>query len=286
MAHSPGEETWSFSGVLSEGPNDFTVIAVDASLNESPSDGIAITLDTVPPQVVSASAGNSRSVRATFSEAMANTADLVDPTFYTFEGGGVPLATEGVVRASDTLVEVTVNPMTDKAEYTLVVATASPTDLAGNHVDPAANRASFAGVNPDDPDSDGDGMPDSFESAHGLDLDDPGDADDDPDGDGATNLEEYLAGTDPTDSGSVFRIIEPCEEDGTNFLKWLSPHSDPSLPPIGVERSTDLMSGWVLADGQVARSADGTNRWAESYAPAGGIPVFYRIAATNRTFTP
>ncbi|TWT97673.1 hypothetical protein Pla108_18250 [Botrimarina colliarenosi] len=41
-------------------------------------------------------------------------------------------------------------------------------------------------------DADGDGLPGEWESAHGLDPADPGDAATDPDGDGYTNLEDYL----------------------------------------------------------------------------------------------
>lgn len=50
-------------------------------------------------------------------------------------------------------------------------------------------------------DSDGDGMPDGWEVSHGL---NPlvKDADGDADSDGFTNLEEYLAGTDPKDPRS------------------------------------------------------------------------------------
>jgi hypothetical protein len=48
-----------------------------------------------------------------------------------------------------------------------------------------------------DSDDDGDGIPDEWEEAYNLDPMDPTDADLDPDGDGRTNLEEYLAGTDP-----------------------------------------------------------------------------------------
>ncbi|MGC8990187.1 MAG: lamin tail domain-containing protein, partial [Verrucomicrobiia bacterium] len=54
-----------------------------------------------------------------------------------------------------------------------------------------------------EPDSDRDGMPDSWEIANQLDPHDPADAGIDSDADGLTNLEEYLAGTLPHDPQSV-----------------------------------------------------------------------------------
>jgi subtilisin family serine protease len=48
-----------------------------------------------------------------------------------------------------------------------------------------------------DPDDDNDQMPDEWEIANGLNPVNPSDAAADPDGDGATNLAEYLGGTDP-----------------------------------------------------------------------------------------
>ena len=47
-------------------------------------------------------------------------------------------------------------------------------------------------------DSDGDGMPDEWETKYRLDPKDPGDATQDKDRDGYTSVEEYLNGTDPT----------------------------------------------------------------------------------------
>ncbi|MDI6917668.1 MAG: right-handed parallel beta-helix repeat-containing protein [Thermoplasmatales archaeon] len=51
-------------------------------------------------------------------------------------------------------------------------------------------------------DTDGDGMPDTWENMYGLNPKDAGDATLDADGDGYTNLQEYQKGTDPTDATS------------------------------------------------------------------------------------
>jgi hypothetical protein len=55
-------------------------------------------------------------------------------------------------------------------------------------------------------DSDGDGLPDEWEMACGLNPTNAGDAILDGDGDGLPNRQEYLAGTDPTDSQSYLRV--------------------------------------------------------------------------------
>jgi hypothetical protein len=46
-------------------------------------------------------------------------------------------------------------------------------------------------------DSDGDGMPDDWEKAHGLNPNDPSDANGDLNGDGYTNIEKFINGLDP-----------------------------------------------------------------------------------------
>lgn len=66
-----------------------------------------------------------------------------------------------------------------------------------------------------DRDSDGDGMPDGWEDQYGFNPMNPDDAYADADADGFTNLEEFLAGTDPQDPKSMpdfvtkLRLAEP-----------------------------------------------------------------------------
>lgn len=82
----------------------------------------------------------------------------------------------------------------------VVSVTSFETDLApGNNR--ATNVITITG------DNDRDGLPDSWESSHGLSSSDASDANQDPDGDGATNLQEFIAGTDPQNPASVLKVF-------------------------------------------------------------------------------
>ncbi len=78
-------------------------------------------------------------------------------------------------------------------------------------------------------DGDGDGMPDQWELMYGLNPKDPSDAGEDADGDGLTNLQEYLAMTNPLNpdmDGDGFSDFEELIYGQNPFQKATSPFTD------------------------------------------------------------
>ncbi len=70
-------------------------------------------------------------------------------------------------------------------------------------------------------DADQDGLPDAYELAHGLNPN-VNDANGDLDGDGLNNYQEYLAGTDPNNFNSVFRVTKINLGNGMVRVTWNS----------------------------------------------------------------
>lgn len=84
-------------------------------------------------------------------------------------------------------------------------------------------------------DADGDGLPDVWEKRYGLNVNDPSDANADLDGDEFTNLEEYLAKTDPKDPKD--------HPDYLDSLKVLLPLKETSMPFV-FRKANKIPSGW------------------------------------------
>ena len=130
----------------------------------------------------------------------------------------------------------------------------------------------------EDSDSDSDGLPDQFESDHGLNPFDPKDADLDLDKDGMSNYGEYLSGTNPSDPKSVFRIEEvaAAKEEGQPFrftLKWKSIEGK----AYRIEKSYDLNT-WTFVKTEVAMTPNNTTQFEDA-----NRRVFYRILPRNAT---
>ena len=71
-------------------------------------------------------------------------------------------------------------------------------------------------------DGDKDGLPDEYEKKYGLNPKNAADVDEDKDGDGFTNMEEFKAGTDPSDQSS--------HPDYLDFVKVVPPLQNTTLP--------------------------------------------------------
>lgn len=118
-------------------------------------------------------------------------------------------------------------------------------------------------------DTDADGMPDAWEGAHGLAVG-SNDSAADADGDGGTNLGEYLAGTDPADPASRFRLTG-CELAGGDFtVSW-----DGVAGRVYQLSTSDSLAGaWAPLSPLVLATADGPLSVA---VPAGGgLRLFVR----------
>ena len=84
-------------------------------------------------------------------------------------------------------------------------------------------------------DADGDGLPDEWEKKYGLNVNDASDANADLDGDEFTNLEEYVAKTDPKDPKD--------HPDYLDSLKIVLPLKETSMP-FAFTKATKIPAGW------------------------------------------
>jgi hypothetical protein len=124
-------------------------------------------------------------------------------------------------------------------------------------------------------DSDGDGIPDGYETAHGLDPQNPADALEDLDGDGQSNLNEYLAGTDPQNPNSLLRINFESRDPITGHVVVSFRTANGHV--YAVEGAANLLGNWFLLRNNII-GAGGTFFLTDISAPNGPqARRFYRV---------
>jgi Leucine-rich repeat (LRR) protein len=186
-------------------------------LNSKQTGGDWQSTQTVAPTGLSATALSSNEIRLNWT-----------PIAYTADGGyyeicraatsGGDCATPPVHSSPKSTNTETIGSLSPNTTYYFKVRTITePHSSNENIVTSEWTNEAAATTNAGTGDGDGDGMPDSWETQHGV-----SDPNADPDGDGLSNLAEYQNGTDPNNPDS--------DNDGVNDGQEVANGTDPNDP--------------------------------------------------------
>jgi len=192
-----------FNGISPNGNWNLFVLDEYISGTGSIANGWSVMIRTVPapPVVITKAATNIKSSSATLNGTIN---PLGDNSSYSFQFGldttyGFVQDVQSAGSGTDPVnVSVALSGLKPGTTYHYRLTGANNAGVTTAN-DVVFTASSFA-------DSDGDGLPNDYENAVGLNPNDPMDAALDTDGDGMTNLQEYQAGTDPKSASSVLRI--------------------------------------------------------------------------------
>ena len=246
--------TFTVSG-LSGGSHDLIALASDAAGNVLASAPVTITV-LAPPNIITQPTNQLALTNATVN-------------FVVVAGGPAPLTyqwwfnlTNFINGATNATLTFTNIHATNQGNYRVIVANSGGTATSD-----------VATLTIPNADTDGDGMPDAWEIAHGLNPN-VNDAGLDPDHDGMTNLQEYLAGTDPQSNASFLKLNSVSPAGGANgFTLQFNAVADKTYSVL----FADVIPTNLWAKVQDIPAAP-TNRLITVTNDGGSSPRFYRLA--------
>ncbi len=121
----------------------------------------------------------------------------------------------------------------------------------------------------------GDGIPNGWKQQFGLDPFDPNLAGADNDGDGFANLQEFQAGTDPTNASSAFRVLSVESTNHDILISWLGSGGHTNV----VQSATDLAGGYSNVSPNIILPSNGdvTTNYLDTGAATNASSRYYRV---------
>ena len=168
--------------------------------------------------------------------------------------------------------QIALSNLTDGA-YTVYVIGKNSAGIWQSTNAPTASRSWTVALPPD---SDGDGMPDGWETANGFDPNNSSDAAADADMDGASNYEEFVAGTDPRHPGSVLRVISSTKNGNVYTIEFFAVAGKTYRLQYRISLNS---GGWATLRTLDAQSSSGVVQVQDT--AAGGVQRFYRLQTTS-----
>ncbi|HXI85190.1 MAG TPA: hypothetical protein VNL17_13985 [Verrucomicrobiae bacterium] len=122
----------------------------------------------------------------------------------------------------------------------------------------------------------GDGIPNGWKQQYGLDPFDPDVANKDPDGDGMNNLQEYLAGTDPTNSASALLITSIVTTGNNIRVTWTTGPGKTNALERTAGNAGNFATNSFAAITNIITTGAATN-YLDAGAATNGPALYYRV---------
>jgi hypothetical protein len=155
----------------------------------------------------------------------------------------------------------------------LAVGTNQLTAVATNNVGGTVTNVSHVIYASGSFDGNGDGLPDAWQLQYFNCVTCPQAAPGaDPDGDGMSNLQEYLAGTDPTNNGSGFRITSIIAQGNDMRVTWMCGSGRTNV----LQTTTSLLVSYSNVSQNIVLTGTTTN-YLDIGASTNTVPRLYRV---------